>query len=62
MKDEQEITKEIDCSAFRPEPLNVKEVTGALSRAIRALERAGDHMRDGVETLKQALGLMEKLE
>ncbi len=58
---DDEITKEVDVSAFRSDPLNVHEVRGALSRAIAAFERAGDSMREGTEIFKRAMALLEKL-
>lgn len=61
--DDQDITKEIDVSAFQaPEPLNVKEVLGSLGRAIQSFERAGDHLRDGLSILKLARSLLERFD
>ena len=61
--DDPDITKEIDVSAFqKPEPLNIKKVTGPLSRAVAAFERAGEQMAEGTQLLKKALALLEKID
>lgn len=57
-----DITKEVDCSAFRPDAPDLKAVIGGLSRAVKAFERAGDHLRDGCRILKDALWVLEQLD
>lgn len=60
--DDTDRTGEVDVSGIRPDPLDVKKAEGVLHRAVRAFERAGDTMREGVDLLKKAINLLEKYE